>query len=94
MKARAGTAYGVAEAQLDQALMDLRLLIGEHEWEHVEKAQEHWCAYRGALEDAALREYEGGTHASLAMTMVELAETERRAAEIRAQVEERSARYA
>ena len=92
MKARAGTAYGVADAQLDQALMDLRLLIGEHEWEHIKKAQAHWREYRSALEDAALREYEGGTHATLAMTMVGLAETERRAAEIRAQVIERSAR--
>ena len=92
MKVRAGSAYGVAEAQLDQALMDLRLLIGEHEWEHIEGAQKHWRAYRSALEDAALREFENGTHATLAMTMTGLAETERRAAEVRAQVEERSKR--
>lgn len=92
MKARTGAAYGVAEAHLDQALMDLRLLIGEHEWEHIEKAQGHWRAYRRSLEDAALREYEGGTHATLAMSLVGLAETERRTAEIRAQVDERSTR--
>lgn len=92
MKARAGSAYDVAEAQLNQALIDLRLLIDEHEWEHIEAAQQHWRSYRSALEDAALREYEGGTHATLAMTMVGLAETERRAAEVRAQVEERSGR--
>ena len=61
-------------------------------WEHIEKAQEHWRAYRSSLEDAALREFEGGTHAILAVTMVGLAETERRAAEVRAQVEERSRR--
>jgi uncharacterized protein YecT (DUF1311 family) len=92
MKMRTGAAYGVAEAKLDQALMDLRLLIGEHEWEHVEKAQENWNRYRSCLEDAALREYEGGTHATLAMALVGLAETERRANEVREQVEERAAR--
>ena len=60
LKARTGAAYDVAKAQLDQALMDLRLLIGEHEYKAVEAAQEHWREYRRALEDCALREYEGG----------------------------------
>jgi len=92
MKARAGAAYAVAEARLEQALMDLRLLIGEHELDHIEAAQEHWRAYRSELEDAALREFEGGTQATLALTMVGLAETERRTAEVRAQVEERAKR--
>jgi uncharacterized protein YecT (DUF1311 family) len=92
MKMRAGAAYEVAEAKLEQALMDFRLLIDEHEWEHIEKAQEHWRAYRACLEDAALREYAGGTHATLAMSLVGMAETERRADEIRAQVKERTER--
>ena len=92
MKMRTGAAYGVAETKLEQALTDLRLLIGEHEWEHIEKAQENWKAYRSCLEDAALREYEGGTHATLAMALVGMAETERRADEILAQVRERAKR--
>ena len=92
MKMRASAAYEVAVAKLDQALMDLRLLISEEEWECVEKAQEHWESYRTALEDCALREYLGGTHAPLAMSLVGLAETERRADEIQAQIKERAER--
>ena len=92
MKMRTGAAYDVAEAKLNQALMDLRLLIGEQEWECVETAQEHWKAYRRALEDWALREWDGGTGATLAMAFVGLSETDRRADEIRSQVKERAAR--
>jgi hypothetical protein len=92
MKARTGAAYSVAEAKLDQALMDLHLLVGDKEWACTERAQEHWRAYRSALEDSALCEYEGGTHATLAMALVGLAETERRTEEILAQVKDRAAR--
>lgn len=92
MKMRTGAAYEVAEARLYQALMDLQLLMDEREWECIEKAQKHWIAYRSALEDCALREYEGGTHATLALRLVGMAETERRADEIRAQVKNRAER--
>lgn len=92
MKMRTSAAYEVAEAKLNQALMDLRLLVGEHEWECIEKAQRHWRAYRSALEDWALREWDGGTGATLAMAFIGMAETERRADEIRAQVKERAGR--
>lgn len=92
MKMRTGAAYEVAEAKLNQALMDLRLLVGEHEWECVEEAQGHWQAYRRGLENWALREWDGGTGATLAMAFVGMAETERRADEIRAQVRDRADR--
>lgn len=92
MKARTGAAYGVADAHLEQALMDLRLLLGESEAEALEAAQERWCEYRKALEVCARLEFEGGTHAPLAGMMAGLAETERRTAEIRAQVQERAVR--
>lgn len=92
MKARTGAAYGVADAHLEQALMDLRLLLGEREEEALEAAQARWREYRFALEVCAGLEFEGGTHAPLAGMMAGLTETERRAAEIRAQAEERSAR--
>ncbi|HZC38182.1 MAG TPA: lysozyme inhibitor LprI family protein [Sphingomicrobium sp.] len=92
MKMRTSAAYEVAEAELNQALMDLRLLVGEHEWECVQKAQEHWRAYRRALEEWTLRQWEGGTGAGLAAGLVGMAETERRADEIRAQVEQRASR--
>jgi len=92
MKMRTDAAYEVAEAKLKQALMDLRLLVGEHEWVCVETAQGHWQAYRRALEDWALREWDGGTGATLAMQLIGMAETERRADEIRAQVKERADR--
>jgi uncharacterized protein YecT (DUF1311 family) len=82
----------MAEAQLKQALMDLRLLLSDREYEALEAAQERWREYRRALEDCALREFEGGTHARLAMVMSGLSETERRTEEIRAQVAGRSAR--
>src|SRR5207244_644104 len=75
LKARAAASYSVAEARLDQALMDLQLLISDGEWEIVEKAQKYWQGYRRALEDSALRQYQGGTHAPLAMTLAGLAET-------------------
>jgi hypothetical protein len=47
------------------AVMDLRLLIGEHEAELLSVAQERWQEYRRALEKRALREFAGGTHAPL-----------------------------
>jgi uncharacterized protein YecT (DUF1311 family) len=92
MKGRASAAYEVAEAKLNQALMDLGLLVSEREWEAIDRAQDQWRSYRKALEDCALREYEGGTHATLALMLVGMAETERRTAEILAQVKDRAAR--
>lgn len=68
------------------------LLIGEHEFELLAAAQEKWRDYRRAIEDCALREFEGGTHATLAMALAGLSETERRTDEIKAQVAERGAR--
>uniref|UniRef100_UPI002608DA8C lysozyme inhibitor LprI family protein n=1 Tax=uncultured Sphingomonas sp. TaxID=158754 RepID=UPI002608DA8C len=90
MKARTGAAYGVADAHLEQALMDLRLLLSESEEEAWQAAQDRWREYRTALEVCAALEFEGGTHASLAQMMAGLSETERRTLEIRAQIEERS----
>jgi len=92
LKARTSAAYGVANAQLDQSLMDLRLMISEREYEAVEVAQERWREYRKALEDCAFREYEGGTHATLALLLSGLGETERRTQEIRAEIAKRAAR--
>lgn len=92
MKARTGAAYGVADAHLDQALMDLRLLLSDNEIEALEVAQERWTEYRRALEVCAGLEFEGGTHAPLAGMMAGLTETERRTAEIRAWVQERGSR--
>ncbi|WP_150126932.1 hypothetical protein [Sphingomonas panacis] len=40
MKARTGAAYTVADALLEQAIMDLRLVIGEHEYEVFEVAHQ------------------------------------------------------
>jgi hypothetical protein len=92
MKARTGAAYGVSEAQLRQALLDLRLLLSDREYEAVETAQDRWREYRLALEECARRQSEGGSNATLAMVVSGLSETERRAKEILAQVAERSAR--
>lgn len=92
MKARTGASYGVADAYLEQALMDLRLLLSESESEVLEHAQERWREYRSALEVCAALEFEGGTHAPLASMMAGLTETERRTSELRAQVDERTAR--
>jgi uncharacterized protein YecT (DUF1311 family) len=92
MKVRTGESYKVAEAELDQALADLQLLLGEREWACVQEAQEHWRAYRNALSESARLEFEGGTHAGLAATFVGLTETERRTAQVREQVNERAAR--
>lgn len=92
MKARARAAYDTAEAKLNQALLDLRLLIRTEEQESLDVAQACWEAFRKALEDCALREYAGGSHAPLAMALRGLAETERRTAEIKAEVAERAGR--
>jgi uncharacterized protein YecT (DUF1311 family) len=92
MKMRTGAAYGVAEAKLNQALQDLKLLVSDGEWEYVERAQQHWAAYRETLVEGARRKYEGGTHAGLAAGLTAVAETDRRADEIRAQVDERARR--
>lgn len=92
MKMRAGAAYDVAEARLQQALRDMQLLVSERGWECIKKTQEHWQAYRKTIEDFERLDFEGGTHAGLAAALAGLAETERRADEIRAQVDERARR--
>lgn len=92
MRGRVGAAYQVAEAKLEQALLDLHLLLGEDEHELLDQAQETWVVYRRILEDRSLREYSGGTHAPLAAIATGLAETERRTDQILAEVEERSTR--
>lgn len=92
MKMRTGAAQNVAEAKLEQALRDLQLLMGEPEWDAIVRAQEHWQAYRGWLEESAAREFAGGTHAGLASSLASLAETERRMHEVLAQVNERAGR--
>ncbi len=92
MQIRTRAAHDVAEANLDQALTDLHLIIGDREGELLDTAQELWRAYRAALVQCAYYEYEGGTHAPLAAGLAGLSETERRTAELRAQVDERAAR--
>lgn len=91
MKSRTRAAYDVAEAQLSQALTDLRLLSGGED-ETLDEVQKRWTAYRTALEDREMARYQGGTHATLALALAGLAETERRTEEVRAEVAERSAR--
>ncbi len=92
MKARTGADYGVADANLEKALVDLRLLFSDKENEALDVAQERWTEYRKALEVCAGLEFEGGTHAPLAGLMAGLTETERRTVEVRSQVQERAAR--
>lgn len=92
MKARTGADYGVADASLEQALVDLRLLLSVEEAKALDVAQRQWTEYRKALEVCAGLEFEGSTHAPLAGMMAGLIETERRTTEIRAQVQERAAR--
>jgi uncharacterized protein YecT (DUF1311 family) len=91
-KTRVGAAYEVAEAQLMRALMDLKLLISDKVARALYAAQRKWAEYRRLLEFSAALEFEGGTHAPLAASLTGLSETERRNAEIRAQVKDRSAR--
>ena len=93
MKARARAAYDVAEAQLNQALTDLRLLSGGDD-PKLDEVQDRWTAYRTALENRELAKYQGGSHATLALALAGLAETERRTEEVRTEVAERSARQA
>ncbi len=92
MQIRTRAAHDVAEANLEQALTDLHLIIGDREGELLDTAQELWRAYRDALVQCAYYEYEGGTHAPLAAGLAGLSEIERRTAELRAQVDERAAR--
>lgn len=92
MKARTSAEYDVADAKLQQSLLDLKLLMPESEITALSAAQERWTEYRAALEECSRREYEGGTHSSLAGLFAGLAETERRTEEIRGQIIERSAR--
>lgn len=92
IKARTHAAYDVANAQLEQAIMDLRLLVRHDEVDALLGAHERWRAYRKALEESAGMEFRGGTHEPLAGLIAGLAETERRTAEIRASVAERASR--
>lgn len=91
MKARAGAALIVAESHLNQAVMNLRLLLNDKEEEALNATQRHWEDYCGSLSTLAWLEFEGGTHAPLAGTLAKLAETERRTAEVRTHVKERGA---
>lgn len=90
MKSRTRAAYDVAEAQLSQALTDLQLLSGGED-ETLIEVQKRWTDYRTALEGREMARYQGGTHATLALALAGLAETERRTEEVRAEVAERSA---
>lgn len=90
MKRRAAAAYGVADAHLQQALEDLRLLLSDSEDEALDTVQERWAEYRTAMRDMAELLFEGGTHAPLFGMMTAITETERRTAEVRASVEMRS----
>jgi hypothetical protein len=92
MKQRAFAEYGTATAKLEQALVDLHLLLGENESKALDEAQAHWETYRKALEECAYLEYEGGTHAALAATVRGLGETVRRTAEIEGEAAERTRR--
>lgn len=92
MKARTGADYGVADASLKKALVDLRFLLSDEEAEALDVAQERWTVYRKALEVRAGLEFGGGTHAPLAALMARLTETKRRTAEVRSQVQERATR--
>ena len=73
-------------------LVDLRLLVSDEETKALDVTQERWTEYRKALEVCAGLEFEGGAHAPLAGLMAGLTETERRTAEVRSQVQERTAR--
>lgn len=92
MQGRTGAENAVAEARLEQALLDLHLLLHEHEHEALDTVQARWMEYRDALRNLAYLEFQGGTHAPLAALIAGLTETERRTEEIRAQVEERGRR--
>ena len=91
MKSRTRAAYDVAEAQLSQATTDLQLLSSGED-ETLIEVQRRWTDYRTALEDREMARYKGGTHATLALALAGIAETERRTEEVRAEVAERSAR--
>ena len=91
MNTRARAAYDVAESQLSQALMDLRLLSGGDD-KKLDEVQQRWADYRTALENREMSKYQGGSHATLALALAGLAETERRTEEVRAEVSERAAR--
>lgn len=90
MKLRAQASYEAANAKLDQSLVDLSLLIGGEEAAALTEASVHWSAYRKALEKCTMLRYKGGSHAPLAATLRGFAETERRTAEIDAEVAERA----
>lgn len=92
MQGRTHAAYAVAEAQLEQVILDAALIMSEAERESLDETQAKWREYRSGLETCAYKEYEGGTHAPLASVFAGLTETERRTAELREQVRERSGR--
>lgn len=91
-RVRKSAAFDVAEAKLAQALLDLELLLEPHEQGALQAAQECWRAYRDALHQCALVEYDGGSMAPLAAVLAGLSETERRTQEILVQVAERRSR--
>ena len=92
MKSRTNATYMVAEARLQQALLDLSLLIGEKQRDALTVTQKHWEDYRASLSDFAELEFEGGTHAPLAAAWAGLSETERRTEEVLAEIAERTDR--
>jgi len=93
MRGRAHAAYEVAEARLGQALMDLQILLDEgDELTSLQAAQTAWLEYRNALEARAMAEFGGGTGGPLAAIITGISETDRRAAELRAEVRERAVR--
>ncbi len=86
MKMRADAALDVANAKLDQAIVDLRFLLRSDEEAKLADTQVSWAAYRDASSSYARQQFDGGTHAPLTAALTAVAETERRTAEIEAEI--------
>ena len=89
LHARASAAADVANAELEQALVDLRLLSDDLDVETIDTVQASWRAYRTEIMQAAAAEFAGGSQAPLAAALAGISETERRLSDVRGSVRAR-----
>ena len=79
---------------MNQARVDLDLLLRPDERDAFETGQKHWETYRDALAEVARQEFAGGSHAPLAAVWAALSETDRRTAELREKIDDLISRRA
>lgn len=92
MNLQATTKFHTTDAQLNEALVELRGLLSDEEEAQMDEAQDRWAAYRNAEADFIASEFEGGSMQPLIRSGEGISLTEERLKRVRATIAERKSR--